>query len=198
MCEREEPAVVGLPTQPPSALRYWSGLPTRASGSLHYRKHTSIKIWSLHFYQHEGAGFVAGGLRRGKVDLTVISLYLRDSEGLSGPVNSKILGELITFVRNTPEPWILGGGWNVEPDEVANTTHLSHEGLSPSHGRGHLQLGSGIGHDCGQQRFSLSGYAACRLGGAVEAARSHHSEPQWFQQRMGVLATAGLCQSAGC
>ena len=70
-----------------------------------------------HQYQHGGGGFGAAALKRGRYELTVVSLYL----GVSGPTNSHVLAELISYMRNVREPWIVGGDFNIPPDEFMGT-----------------------------------------------------------------------------
>ena len=39
-------------------------------------------------------------------------------------LEASVLARQITFLKNTPEPWILGGDWNVEPEEIESTPLL--------------------------------------------------------------------------
>ena len=61
------------------------------------------------------------GLRQRRWDYTIVSLYLRNTEGLNGPTNAEVLSSLVAFVRTLPEPWIILGDWNLDPTEVQDT-----------------------------------------------------------------------------
>ena len=52
--------------------------------------HPTSENVKKHQYQHEGAGFVAAGVRQKRYDLTVVSLYLNNKEGITGPTNSVV------------------------------------------------------------------------------------------------------------
>ena len=45
-------------------------------------------VWQKATYQCKGAGYTAVGLRQRRWDYTIVSLYLRDTEGLNGPTNA--------------------------------------------------------------------------------------------------------------
>ena len=51
-------------------------------------------------------------LRTSGLDLTLVSLYLQCSSGLSGKVNSKILAALIDVRLQVKGPVVVGGDWN--------------------------------------------------------------------------------------
>ena len=51
-------------------------------------------------------------LRTSGLDLTLVSLYLQCSSGLSGKVNSKILAALIDFRLQVKGPFVVGGDWS--------------------------------------------------------------------------------------
>ena len=78
-------------------------------------------VWQKATYQCKGAGYTAVGLRQRRWDYTIVSLYLRDTEGLNGPTNAEVLSSLVAFVRTLPEPWIILGDWNLDPTEVQDT-----------------------------------------------------------------------------
>ncbi|OLP75817.1 hypothetical protein AK812_SmicGene44330 [Symbiodinium microadriaticum] len=56
-----------------------------------------------------GAGYEAIGVQAQGLTYTLISLYLQDTEGPTGPRNAQILASLVAYVRELPEPWIIGG-----------------------------------------------------------------------------------------
>ena len=74
--------------------------------------------WHKHRFLHEGAGFEAIGLRAGGLDYTLIVLYLKDTEGPTGPRNAEILANLVSYVRSLPEPWVVGGDFNCSPEDL--------------------------------------------------------------------------------
>ena len=78
-------------------------------------------VWQKATYQCKGAGYTAVGLRQRRWDYTIVSLYLRDTEGMNGPTNAEALSSLVAFVRTLPEPWIILGDWNLDPTEVQDT-----------------------------------------------------------------------------
>ena len=52
------------------------------------------------------------GLKQSRWGYTIVSLYLRDTEGINGPTNAEVLASLVAYVRTLPEPWIvLGETW---------------------------------------------------------------------------------------
>ncbi|CAE7761438.1 unnamed protein product, partial [Symbiodinium necroappetens] len=55
-----------------------------------------------------GAGYEAIGVQAQGLAYTLISLYLKDTEGPTGPRNAQILASLVAYVRELPEPWIIG------------------------------------------------------------------------------------------
>ena len=66
----------------------------------------------------KAAGFEAIGLRAGGLDYTLIVLYLKDTEGPTGPRNAEILANLVSYVRSLPEPWVVGGDFNCSPEDL--------------------------------------------------------------------------------
>ena len=77
------------------------------------RKHRNV--WTKHSFLLEGAGYEAIGVQAQGLTYTMISLYLKDTEGPTGPRNAQILASLVAYVRELPEPWIIGGDWNCTP-----------------------------------------------------------------------------------
>ena len=77
------------------------------------RKHRNV--WTKHSFLLEGAGYEAIGVQAQGLTYTMISLYLKDTEGPTGPRNTQILASLVAYVRELPEPWIIGGDWNCTP-----------------------------------------------------------------------------------
>ncbi|CAE7453123.1 unnamed protein product, partial [Symbiodinium sp. KB8] len=73
--------------------------------TLHDRRGTVEALqWKL-----IGAGYEAIGVQAQGLTYTLISLYLKDTEGPTGPRNAQILASLVAYVRELPEPWIIGG-----------------------------------------------------------------------------------------
>ena len=62
------------------------------------------------------SAIVPGGVR-------VISVYLKDSEGLS-EYNLRVLQEAAALVRTLDGPWIMAGDWNVEPRMIQEANWL--------------------------------------------------------------------------
>ena len=77
------------------------------------RKHRNV--WTKHSFLLEGAGYEAIGVQAQGLTYTMISLYLKDTEGPTGPRNAQILASLVAYVRELPEPWVIGGDWNCTP-----------------------------------------------------------------------------------
>ena len=77
------------------------------------RRHKNV--WTKHSFLLEGAGYEAIGVQAQGLTYTLISLYLQDTEGPTGPRNAQILASLVAYVRELPEPWIIGGDWNCMP-----------------------------------------------------------------------------------
>ena len=77
------------------------------------RRHRNV--WTKHSFLLEGAGYEAIGVQAQGLTYTLISLYLKDTEGPTGPRNAQILASLVAYVRELPEPWIIGGDWNCTP-----------------------------------------------------------------------------------
>ena len=53
----------------------------------------------------------------------VISVYLKDTEGLS-EYNLRVLQEAAALARTLGGPWVMAGDWNMEPQSIANTSWL--------------------------------------------------------------------------
>ena len=71
--------------------------------------------WAKHQFLLEGAGYEAIGIQAQGLTYTLIAIYLKDSEGPTGRRNSQILASLVAYVRELPEPWVIGGDWNCTP-----------------------------------------------------------------------------------
>ena len=78
--------------------------------------------WSKGRYMLEGAGYEVIALQAGGLNFTLFSLYLKDSEGPTGPINAEVMARLVSLVRQTPEPWIVGGDFNCSPQEFLQTS----------------------------------------------------------------------------
>ncbi|CAE7648448.1 unnamed protein product, partial [Symbiodinium necroappetens] len=95
-------------------------------------------------FLHEGAGFEAIGLRAGGLDYTLIVLYLKDTEGPTGPRNAEILANLVWYVRSLSEPWVVGGDFNCSPEDL-----LEHSMVQVMRGRlvatGEITCMQGVG-----------------------------------------------------
>ena len=84
----------------PHQRRYYYPLP-----------HAENAVYKTHFYT-EGALFTAAGVRRGKCDVTLVSFYLRDTEGTARHTNSRVLADLIAYILTVLGPWIIGGDFS--------------------------------------------------------------------------------------
>ena len=54
--------------------------------------------------------------------ITLICLHVKGTQGPTGPRNTQILASLVVYVRELPEPWIIGGDWNCTPHVCMQTS----------------------------------------------------------------------------
>ena len=71
-----------------------------------------------------GPSWTAAWVRLARVQLAVVSIYLKDGEGVYGDVNARLLAELAAFLRTQAGPWVVAGDWNCSPQELASSFHL--------------------------------------------------------------------------
>ena len=72
-------------------------------------------------YDHRVGSAWVGGICKG--GMHVVSVYMKDSEGLS-ELNMTILARLAQLVGGFRNPWIVGGDWNMTPAELASSGML--------------------------------------------------------------------------
>ena len=60
----------------------------------------------------------------GGEEYLLVSVYLRDSEGLSD-YNLGIMSDIGALVQAEAVPTLIGGDWNVAPEEVADTIFVN-------------------------------------------------------------------------
>ena len=78
-----------------------------------------------HSHLEEGCGFEAVDVRLQHTNLLVVSLYLQTGTSLHSRPNSRIMGELIQLVKTWKGMWIIGGDFNLPPEEIAATNILA-------------------------------------------------------------------------
>ena len=154
-------------------------------------------VWQKATYQCKGAGYTAVGLRQRRWDYTIVSLYLRDTEGLNGPTNAEVLSSLVAFVRTLPEPWIILGDWNLDPTEVQDTALIQvMRGRMVATG-GYMQPWGGAGFwGCESEPGSPDG-SVCDLGSPVETTCSLAPQSPGRCQRMEVLEASPVPEAHG-
>ena len=84
------------------------------------KKHRNVHL--LQTFGKDGCGYVAVGLRLRGWHLALVSLYLQDSSGLSASPNSDILAHLFSFIKTLKFPWLVAGDFNVDAEEIRETT----------------------------------------------------------------------------
>jgi hypothetical protein len=72
-------------------------------------------------FAHRICAVWVGGVTRGGIH--VVSVYLHDSEGLSER-NLALLEMLVAALRTLRGPWVVGGDWNLTPEQVSSTNIL--------------------------------------------------------------------------
>ena len=77
-------------------------------------------------YLKEGCGWSAVVLEEKNDKTLLVTVYLKNSEGLQSRLNAELMGTLMACLQTWKGSWIVVGDWNVEPDQMAqsNTVKL--------------------------------------------------------------------------
>ena len=104
-----------------------TGIPARAtdkgghSGGVFIAAHHSLQATPGPSFG-SGPSWTVVWVRLAKVQLALVSLYLKDGEGPYGDTNCGLLEELAAFLRAQAGPWLVAGDWNCAPEELISTT----------------------------------------------------------------------------
>ena len=106
------------PAWPTAAGRASAGVGIMACGGIGLAPHADAVP---HEYSPRIAAAWVGGVIRGGIHC--VSVYLRDSEGLS-EANLAILTQLAALLRSLSGPWVVGGDWNIQPQQLQESRWL--------------------------------------------------------------------------
>ena len=76
-------------------------------------------------YLREGCGWSAAVLEEVSGNTLIVTVYLKNSEGLQSKLNSELMGTLMACLQTWQGAWIAVGDWNVEPDQMMQGNLIS-------------------------------------------------------------------------
>ena len=126
-----------------------------------------VQAPATHQCMIEGCGYTAISLRVKGINLLVASLYLKCDTPLHCPPNSTIVSSVAAVAADHVGQWIIAGGCNVSPTELADCSFARQIG-------GHvMSVGEPTTHSGGELDYVLVG--ACKalsgLAGPTSAPR---------------------------